>query len=46
MTLKYLFAPEDIKRNNVLYQYPEDLFREKGFCVIKNFIDIKNLEYF
>tara|TARA_Y100001970_G_C14257661_1_gene876726 strand:+ start:471 stop:1346 length:876 start_codon:yes stop_codon:yes gene_type:complete len=45
MRPKYLFTPDNIEKNNDLYEYGEDLFRKKGFCVIKNFINKDDIEY-
>ena len=34
-----MFTPDLIKKDKNLYGYGEDLFKKKGFCVIKNFLN-------
>ncbi len=45
MRPKYLFTPDNIKKEIDLYNYGEDLFKNKGFCLIKNFINKDEIEY-
>tara|TARA_Y100000590_G_scaffold432718_1_gene549052 strand:- start:7558 stop:8436 length:879 start_codon:yes stop_codon:yes gene_type:complete len=42
---KHLFIPDNIQRDIKLYQYAEDLFKTKGFCVIKNIFKTEDINY-
>ena len=45
MRPKHLFTPDNIEKNNEHYEYAEDLFKRKGFCIIKNLFSKEDILY-